>query len=68
MTCQLETWHDADLMWMTGNGHGARICGDDRWYLSACLYQRIAATIFLYKRGDIRCDVVSQASRPEIAG
>jgi hypothetical protein len=34
MTCQLDTWHDADLMWMTGNGHGARICGDDRWYLS----------------------------------
>jgi hypothetical protein len=22
-------------MWMTGNGHGARICGDDRWYLSS---------------------------------
>jgi hypothetical protein len=35
MTCQLDTWHDADLTWMTGNGHGARIRGDDRWYLSA---------------------------------
>jgi hypothetical protein len=34
MTCQLDTWHDADLTWMTGNGHGARIRGDGRWYLS----------------------------------
>jgi hypothetical protein len=38
MTCQLDTWHDADLMWMTGNGHGARICGDDRWYLSKAIH------------------------------
>jgi hypothetical protein len=34
MTCQLDTWHDADLTWLTGKGHGAKIRGDDRWYLS----------------------------------
>jgi hypothetical protein len=34
LTSQLDTWHDADLTWMTGDGHGARIRGDDRWYLS----------------------------------
>jgi hypothetical protein len=35
MTCQLDPWLDADLTWMTGKGHGARIRGDDRWYLSS---------------------------------
>lgn len=34
MTCQLDTWHDADLTWIIGNGHGARIRGGDRWNLS----------------------------------
>jgi hypothetical protein len=34
MTCQLDTWHDANLTWMPDNGHGARIRGDDRRYLS----------------------------------
>jgi hypothetical protein len=34
MTFQLDTWHDADLTWIIGNGHGARIRGDDRWNLS----------------------------------
>jgi hypothetical protein len=33
MTCQLDTWHDAYLTWMTGNGYGASIRGDGRWYL-----------------------------------
>jgi hypothetical protein len=35
MTRQLDTWLDADLTRMTGKGHGARIRGDDRWYLSS---------------------------------
>jgi hypothetical protein len=34
MTWQLDTWHDAGLMWIIDNGHGARIRGDDRWNLS----------------------------------
>jgi hypothetical protein len=34
MPCQLDTWHDANLTWMTGNGHGTRIRGEDTWYLS----------------------------------
>jgi hypothetical protein len=34
MTCQLDTWHGADLTWIIGNGHGARIRGGDRWNLS----------------------------------
>ena len=34
MTCQLDTWHDADLTWIIGNGHGARIRGGDRLNLS----------------------------------
>jgi hypothetical protein len=33
-TCQLDTWYDVDLMWMTGNGDGAWIRGEDRWNLS----------------------------------
>jgi hypothetical protein len=50
MTCQLDTWHDADLTWKTGNGHGARICGDNRWNLSGNGH---GARI----RGDDRCNL-----------
>jgi hypothetical protein len=32
--CNVVMWHDVIWGGMTCNGHGARICGDDRWYLS----------------------------------
>jgi hypothetical protein len=34
MTWQLDTELDVYLRWITGNGHGARTRGDDRWSLS----------------------------------
>jgi hypothetical protein len=42
MTCQLDTWHDADLTWIIGNGHGAMISGGDRWNLSLALVSAVA--------------------------
>jgi hypothetical protein len=59
MTCQLDTWHDADVTWMTGNGHSARIRGDDRWCLSVFLEGNY------YVRRDLRrfCSI-SRDGRP----
>jgi hypothetical protein len=42
MTCQLNTWHDADLTSTTGSVHGGRIRGDGRSYIS--LYKRWACS------------------------
>jgi hypothetical protein len=58
MTCQLDTWHDADLTWMTGSGHGARIRGDDRWYLSRAVEKEnlIKASRWWKSRNEILCE------------
>jgi hypothetical protein len=54
MTCRLDTWHDADLMWMTGNGHGARICGDDRWYVGFWVFLEMkAASLFRLHESEV---------------
>jgi hypothetical protein len=60
MTWQLDTELDVDLRWIIGNGHGARICGDDRWNpLVTVMAQGHVATI-----GGASSSSTPHASRP----
>jgi hypothetical protein len=58
MTCHSDTYHDSDLTWMTGNGHGSRIRGDNRWNLSRrFLLHRLYQKLYLNREARSGFDI-----------